>query len=564
MKKCVIYCRQSAGSEEYSESVELQKSKCMDLAKKEGLDVIGVYDDLNTSGKTYPTGSEDIASLDIAFQKWYKEQTTKKMYREGLGNVMKSLMEIDYILCYDITRLYRPVTGSFLESHINQLLVIHNVKVMTVNNGIIDMGNFSDSLIMALQNRINHEQIAIQRKKAKEAFKNLKNEGKFKVGLSRMYGFQSTGRKREVEVNPREAEMVKDVYRTFLETSSLLTTTRLINQKYPDLFPTPVYEMNFRRILERPTYCGYMYNTEGELIKNHQVDGLEFISFEDWKEVKTRLDKRKFTHPRAKQGWYPLSGIIYCGVCGSKMKIQKSRTEHFYHCKKHQHSGEKPCHSAIHSTKENEYGIGLIEVVYPLLSIAAVKRLELSLKREESLKELKQLEIQLQNINEKESKITEMFMAELINPSTYESSLQTMKKKKHDLELEIMKIKTICGGESDFEKHLELLKRISNRNLTHTEFESLLNESIKRINLTENQVEIITFYGSVIIPRQKLFHNYNLFPHYWFSMASKKGSGKDYQMNLIFYRGTKEEHPDVWTKRNLIADLGRLKVWIRK
>ena len=47
-------------------------------------------------------------------------------------------------------------------------------------------------------------------------------------------------------------------------------------------------------------------------------------------------------------------------------------------------------------------------------------------------------------------------------------------------------------------------------------------------------------------------------------MTSKKGSGKDYQMNLIFYRGTKEEHPDVWTKRNLIADLGRLKVWIRK
>jgi 6-phosphofructokinase 1 len=71
-------------------------------ALNKGLEVVGIFEDLNISGKTYPTGSEDIAILDMAFQKWYKEQTTKKMYRDGFGKVIQSLMEVDYILCYDL------------------------------------------------------------------------------------------------------------------------------------------------------------------------------------------------------------------------------------------------------------------------------------------------------------------------------------------------------------------------------------------------------------------------------------------------------------------------------
>ena len=352
-KKAVIYARQSAGSEEVSESVESQKRKCLELAQKEGLNVVGIYEDLNTSGKTYPSGSEDIASLDIAFQKWYKEQTTKKMYRSGLGNVMKSLMDIDYILVYDVTRLYRPVTGSFLESHINQCLMIHNIKVLTVNNGIIDLNNFNDSLIIALQNRINHEQISIQRKKAKDALRKLKDDGTMKMGLSRMYGFKSTGRKREVELDDEEVEMIKDVYSTFLETGSLLQTARLMNTKYTNIFKKPVTAYNFYRILERPIYCGYMYNSEGELIKNHQVDGMEFIPFQMWKDVKTLLEKRKVNFSRAKKGWYPLSGLVYCGLCGKKMKIQRARQSYYYQCKSYQYTGAKPCGSSIHNTFEN-------------------------------------------------------------------------------------------------------------------------------------------------------------------------------------------------------------------
>ena len=78
--KAIIYCRQSSGDETLSESVELQKEKCRELAKKEKLTVIDEFEDLNTSGKTYPEGAENIASMDIAFQSWFKEQSGHKMF----------------------------------------------------------------------------------------------------------------------------------------------------------------------------------------------------------------------------------------------------------------------------------------------------------------------------------------------------------------------------------------------------------------------------------------------------------------------------------------------------
>ena len=53
MITAIIYARQSSSdSETFSESVELQKEKCRELAKKEKLTVIDEFEDLNTSGKT--------------------------------------------------------------------------------------------------------------------------------------------------------------------------------------------------------------------------------------------------------------------------------------------------------------------------------------------------------------------------------------------------------------------------------------------------------------------------------------------------------------------------------
>ena len=61
-RKAIVYARQSSGSDDYSESVSVQIINCQILADRNGLAVIGVYSDLNISGKTFPVGWEALAA----------------------------------------------------------------------------------------------------------------------------------------------------------------------------------------------------------------------------------------------------------------------------------------------------------------------------------------------------------------------------------------------------------------------------------------------------------------------------------------------------------------------
>ena len=79
--KALIYARQSSGKDDVSESVEAQIQNCKRLAEKEKLEVIGIFRDLNTSGETYPAGSESVAALDTAYQKWVSVSRSRTIFR---------------------------------------------------------------------------------------------------------------------------------------------------------------------------------------------------------------------------------------------------------------------------------------------------------------------------------------------------------------------------------------------------------------------------------------------------------------------------------------------------
>lgn len=143
------------------------RKNCLALAKQRNIEIIGEYQDLNSSGKLYPTGFEELAAKDVCYQNWLKDVSSRKTARNGLGEVFKLLPEVDYIIVDDYTRLARPLTGSFLDAILTQSLSANNIKVLTVKSGEIDLTAFNDSLITALQNRINDNQIAIQRKNQK-------------------------------------------------------------------------------------------------------------------------------------------------------------------------------------------------------------------------------------------------------------------------------------------------------------------------------------------------------------------------------------------------------------
>lgn len=560
--KCLVYCRQSVGNEDISESVENQVMKCEDLAKKEGLEIAGIFRDLNISGKTYPTGSEAIATMDIAFQKWYKEQTTRKMYREGLGKLIEKLSteHIDYILVYDVTRLYRPVTGSFLESHINQILMMHNIKVMTLNQGIIDFGNFNDSLITALQNRINHEQIAIQRRKSKEALKNLKDSGAYLPSIHKKWGFDLGPGKKEIVVNEKEAEMVKLAFDMIYNGYTMRKTVKDINTRYKDMLgKTGINPTFLKRMLASPIYCGYLYNSKGELIKSLQTDG--FIEFSVWKEVQDIFASHKYYKRKDKKGHYPLTGLISCGCCGKRMNIclDGHNKKKLYVCHEHKRiNGHVYCGTNIRVTHDSKWGEGLQEAIYPILSLAALKELETSHEESKVREELTKMKVEVQNLLEREKKLTGMFINGLIDETSLENALHDITVKKKSIQMTILNLENMLKSEDNsVEKQIELLKSIVEHTITPEEYEKLIRKTVKHMYVYTDKLIIETFFGEFELPRQNI-SKYRLLPHYFMNMDN------EYNINLIYYYGLEQLIPDVGWKTNLIADFGKLKIWYKK
>ena len=193
--KAIIYARQSSGDNDNSESVELQIEKCKRYANEHGYTVLDVQFDNNTSGKTYPNTAEAIAFSkgDTIYQKWLIESANKsvrKIYRDGLGNVIKQLNNVDAVIVYDSTRLMRPLQNSFLSLFIKQRFIANNVVLDTVSRGIINYSIFTDNLVENTVSDINNEQIEIQKRKSIEALKKLKDDGRLASG-SVAYGFKS-------------------------------------------------------------------------------------------------------------------------------------------------------------------------------------------------------------------------------------------------------------------------------------------------------------------------------------------------------------------------------------
>lgn len=557
--KALIYGRQSSGDDDYSESVELQIEKCKALAVKEHLEVIGIYSDNNTSGKTYPSGSESIAEIDLAFNQWFASQTTRKKYREGLGEVIKRLSEVDYIIVWDITRLYRPYTGSFLESYMHQLLVAHHIKVWTVSNGVVDFSNFNDSLILALQNRINNEQIHTQTQKCRAALKKLKDNGDYYAGLGRMIGFDNTGRKREVIVNPREAELVKDVFRLFNAAMPINKITQYINEKYQDIFSKPCHRQLLRKILINPVYCGYMRDSNGGMVKSKQLEGKEIVSVDTWMKAFKKLENRKCTYPRQKKHWLPLSAFIYCGQCGDKMISHGGAggRNQYYTCQRHLRDGKSACKNNITVTNDIKEGVGMIELIKPLLLAEAMKMLKTSKDDSAERKRLSEIELTLSELKRKSGKLTEMWMSSVMDETIYDNAMKEIKSKETELTKEKTSIEmTISRDTSQFE-WVKLMMKFKGDGLTNGEYEMLANAMLKKILVYRDFIEVKTTFGEVSLPRQHV-GRYRLGCNYIIQMNKGKAA-------VYFYNGSAKAYPaSFWNDAKKIGVLGELDIFYKK
>ena len=556
--KALIYARQSSGKDDFSESVEAQIANCKKLAAKEKLEVIGIYKDLNSSGETYPVGTEDIARLDKAYMKWAFSQSAKKDFRLGLCQVLQKLPEVDFVLVNELTRLYRPINGSFLESHINQHLKENNVKVLQVQGGTIDLSEFDQQLITLIKNQILYEDLQKKRQNSINAFRIKKDSGRL-CSDAKMHGIRYLGNGK-LEVIPEWVEIIRFVYDNICAYRPYRAIIRDCNERWgKDIF---FYESSIYAIAKQPIYCGYQYNSQGELIKNVQITGQEFISFEQWQEVQKIISqKRKDYHVKAKKHWLPLSGKLYCGECGSKLICQLEHGKIYYSCNKR--TLDRSHVNCRNSRIRFESGLrgepALYDAVYPLLSIALIERHRKALEILNDKNELEKYDVELKNLAIKEEQLHEIFLDGLAT----EEQLRNLLIRNRSRRLELQKKVTLLKNSNlnkdalqDLEKNVLVghFNDLANRSLPQGVYERLLNDARITATIYVDRVEFHTLYGNVSLPRIRS-SNRIWMPKWELSLLNtgrKKQYGIDEntQITAIYFTGIKAE----------LADFGNLRI----
>ena len=444
--KAIIYARQSSGSDDFSYFVEYQITNCLNLAKKEKLTVIGCFSDLNTSGKTYPEGAESIAEQDTAFQQWFSQQTGSRKFRPGLGQVFQHLGTVDYLIIDEMTRLYRPVTRSFLESYVNQKLTENEVKILQCKGGRLDLMQFDQQLIQTLKNQIQDEAIANQKKKSKEQFLKLRDSG-YKCNGAKMFGIRYLGN-RHLEVIPECAEVIRFIYRSIAEYRPYSAIIRDVNERYRHCFHKYCYESTFYSIARQPLYCGYQYDSNHELIPNRQIRGQEIISYELWRKVGEILEqKRKSLPQRIKKHWLPMSGYLFCGCCGNRLTCQIDRGHIYYICNKNNLVPGQGCSVSRVRFMQNSAGLGLYEASYPLLVYGLLaKYCEI-----QEAAQIKQKRQELTNevlaMQEKEQELINLFMEEEVPLSRIEEMFRNHREKRRKLQDSLRLDRHITAGQ---------------------------------------------------------------------------------------------------------------------
>ncbi len=506
--KALIYARQSSGKDDLSESVEAQIKNCKQLADKEKLEVVGIFRDLNTSGETYPVGAEEIAYVDKAYQEWIANQSSKKNYRTGLGEALLFLDNVDFILVNELTRLYRPINGSFLEGHINHLLREKQIKVLQVQGGSIDLAKFDQQLITMIKNQILYDDLQKKRQNSINAFRIKRDSGKLCCG-THAFGLKYLGND-QIEVKPEWIGIIKYIFDSISQYKAYSAIVRECNARWKN--ECYFYESSIYRIARQPLYAGYQYNSAGELIKNVQLTGQEFISFEQWQEVQKIIGtKRREHHARAKKHWLPLSGKLYCGECGSKLICTIDHGKIYYTChKKNIDRDHRRCKNSRIRFEPGVYGkSSLYDAIFPLLSIALIEKHRKASEMLKGKKEISKYEVELENMKIKERTLFDMFAEGLASEIQLRNMLANHKKKSMELMRKIAAIRASDISEDKVEELkysvlTHMFNELSTKSLPNELYESLLNEAEIYATVYRDRVDFQTKYGPVSVPRVKI------------------------------------------------------------
>ena len=333
---CVIYARQSFGLEQDSTSIAVQQEACRKWATSHGMQIVGEYQDSNTSSELYPLCDEGIeaARIDRGFQRWLKEQRTqgRKQFKKGLGEAFQRIAQggVTHLLVYTRNRLGRTADGSYLEKFLTNYLLEHKVSLVTVQDGtVMDFSDDFMQLVMSIKDTLSYREL---KEKAKASLASIDKRINSYVKWSNAIGvIMKDG---QVTFDPSYAEVIRYVYNSIVEGATYGTILHKLNTAYKHLVKGKQwYQSNVRLILRNPVYCGYMRNREGVLGKAGNIPE-PVVSYSVWQRAQEAMETKRTNGQKylgKNHHFLPLSGYLRC-PCGRRLTLFVDRGKIAYHC----------------------------------------------------------------------------------------------------------------------------------------------------------------------------------------------------------------------------------------
>ncbi|MBP5673936.1 MAG: recombinase family protein [Victivallales bacterium] len=562
-KKAVIYARQSSGKEEESESIALQLERCRALAKEQDIEILGEFYDANSSGRLYPAGADAIMEMDIAYQKWRKNNTIEKRSRPGLKSVLDLLPKVNMLLVYDITRLYRPIQNGFLQGYIDMMLIEHRVHVLTVKEGESNPSDFSDSLVTTIKSHVNDNQIRLTIEKSKLALTKLRDSGYLPTG-TRMYGINYIGGKeRKVEVIPEQAEVIRFVFDNVVRHKPYNWILREMNRLYGErVSGKAFYSTSFRHIITQPFYCGYMFDSHGALIEAKQMKGQEIIPFDIWQKANDILNNKQRPPQHRKIQSRPFSGLLVCGHCGAKMVVGQDGDKEYYHCMATIGTDDVKCRQSrvtMNLVRQSEHYTGLRHAIAPLLVLSLFSSLERQATFLTKAKELDKLRASIDNYQRRLNEAAQAYIEGKLDLVAFSIVQEKANSRIKSLKADVLQIEMASQSTKTCEENLQKLllniDNLMNDRLDDHDFEDMLWESIKCIKCFYDYVVIDTIYGKLKLNRY-MDRNKRNFPKFTYEIIypSQQDSCLDAKIHVTYIYGN-------GTPRKLVAELGNLVIF---
>ncbi|VXB53161.1 conserved hypothetical protein [Exiguobacterium sp. 8H] len=284
-KRAALYVRvstQEQANEGYS--VEAQQEKLEAYAKARGYIIQGIYIDPGYSGANT------------------ERPALQKLIRAIESN------DVDIVTVYKLDRLSRSQKDTL--HLIEDVLLKNKVDFVSMNESFDTSTPFGRAMIGILSVFAQLEREQIKERSL------MGREQRAKAGL-----YHGGGAKRvvfgydyidgELIINPIEAQCVKEIYREYLNGKGVKQIFDYIGLKYPGVLK---YESTCRKVLSNPIYYGML------TFKDKLYPGLHktLITKEDFDMVQSMMKKKTSkTNPFARS--YLLSGLTYCGQCGSRV-----------------------------------------------------------------------------------------------------------------------------------------------------------------------------------------------------------------------------------------------------